>query len=92
MKRVALKTVQSRLSDYVEHSAEQPIVILRDGEPVAMLVGIKSAPKRKPVPLREVLRKAWKDYEVHGGTPHEEFWEELANDTSLAKKKRAKVK
>lgn len=92
MKRITLKAAQSRLPDYVESSAKQPIVIVRDGEPVAMLVGIKSTSKQKPVHLAEVLRKAWKDYEAHGGTPHERFWEELANDTSGTKRKRAKAR
>jgi hypothetical protein len=38
MKRVALENVQARLGDYVEASVQQPVVILRDGEPFAMLV------------------------------------------------------
>jgi hypothetical protein len=25
-----------------------------------------------------VLKRAWKDFEKHGGIPHEQFWNDLA--------------
>jgi hypothetical protein len=45
--------------------------------------------KRPPLKLRDVLRKAWQDYEVNGGVPHDQFWEELAKEMPARKKKRA---
>lgn len=44
MKRASLENVQARLGDYVETSVRQPVLILRDGEPVAMLVGLERRP------------------------------------------------
>ncbi len=82
MKRVSLEKVQARLGDYVETSVQQPVLILRDGEPVAMLVGLERHAKRTPLKLREVLRRAWKDFEEHGGIPHEQFWNDLAKSTN----------
>jgi hypothetical protein len=32
--------------------------------------------KRTPAKLRDVLKRAWKDYEQHGGIPHDQFWKE----------------
>src|SRR5271167_60877 len=59
--------MQARLSEFVISSAKEPVLILRDGEPVAMLVGLDRNEKRTPLKLRDVLERAWKDYEEQGG-------------------------
>jgi prevent-host-death family protein len=79
VKKVLLETVQARLSKYVTASAKDPVLIVRDGEPVAMLIGLDKH-SRTPAKLRTVLKRAWKDYEEHGGIPHEEFWKDLGQD------------
>jgi len=30
------------------------------------------------------LKRAWKDYQEHGGIPHDPFWKDLAKATSKA--------
>lgn len=80
MKKATLENVQARLGDYVAASVKHPVLILRDGEPVAMLVGLGRKKHRPPVKLRVILKRAWKDYEEHGGIAHAEFWQELANE------------
>jgi antitoxin (DNA-binding transcriptional repressor) of toxin-antitoxin stability system len=80
MKTVPLEKVQARLGEYVAASAKHPVLILRDGEPVAMLVGLERKEHGSPIKLREVLKRAWKDYEEHGGIPHEQFWKDLAKE------------
>jgi antitoxin (DNA-binding transcriptional repressor) of toxin-antitoxin stability system len=82
MKRVALESVQARLGDYVEASVRQPVLILRDGEPVALLVGLERSAQRTGLKLREVLKRAWKEFEEHGGIPHERFWNDLAKSAT----------
>ena len=37
--------------------------------------------------LREVLRRAWEDYRQNGGISHEQFWEDLANESMRAAKR-----
>jgi prevent-host-death family protein len=81
MKRATLEKVQARLGEYVESSAKQPVLILKKGKPVAMLVGLDRKEKRKPKKLRDVLKLAWQDYEKHGGISHEQFWKDLAKTT-----------
>jgi len=80
VKKATLEKVQARLGDYIATSAKHPILILRDGEPVAMLVGLNRKDHPTPIKLRQVLKRAWKDYEQHGGIPHEEFWGALAKE------------
>jgi len=79
VKKAPLETVQARLGEYVTSSAKHPVLIVRDGEPVAMLIGLGRR-TRTPVKLRTVLKRAWKDYEEHGGIPHREFWKDLAKE------------
>jgi hypothetical protein len=31
--------------------------------------------------LWDLLQRAWKDYENHGGMFHDQFWEDLAKET-----------
>jgi antitoxin (DNA-binding transcriptional repressor) of toxin-antitoxin stability system len=82
MRKATLERVQARLGEYVARSAKQPVLILRDGEPVAMLIGLsRKAPKTR-VKLREVLKGAWKDYDRHGAIPHDEFWQTLADEVN----------
>jgi len=78
MKKAALEDVQASLGQYVQTSARQPVLILQGGQPVAMLVGLGRRKKRAPAKLRDVLKRAWKDYEEQAVVAHEQFWDELA--------------
>lgn len=80
MKKAALEKVQARLGEYVASTAKHPVLILRNGEPVAMLVGLNRKERRTPIKVRAILERAWRDYEEHGGIPHEEFWKVLAKE------------
>ena len=80
MKKATLGDVQASLGEYVKTSATQPVLILCDGEPVAILVGLGGRKKRVPAKLRDVFKRAWKDYEKQGGIAHEQFWDDLARE------------
>ena len=80
MKKATLEKVQAGLGEYVASSAKHTILILRDGEPVAMLVGLDPKARRPPAKLRDVLKRAWENYEEHGGIPQERFWKDLAKE------------
>jgi len=75
MKKVPLEKVQARLAEYVEACARQSVIILSEGKPVAMLVGLENAGKKNPKKLRDILARAWEEYKEHGGMSHEQFWE-----------------
>jgi antitoxin (DNA-binding transcriptional repressor) of toxin-antitoxin stability system len=82
MKRATLEKVQARLGDFVTSSAKQPVVILRDGEPVALLIGLARKENKSPIKLRTVLQRAWKDFQENGGISHAEFWDDLATEVA----------
>jgi prevent-host-death family protein len=83
MKRAPLERVQARLEHYVEASAGQPLLITQDGQPVAMLVGLERGAKPKTVKLRDILERAWKDYEKRGGISHKQFWKEVRKEAKM---------
>jgi antitoxin (DNA-binding transcriptional repressor) of toxin-antitoxin stability system len=80
MKKATLDAVQASLAKYVKTSTTQPVLILEGGEPVALLVGLGRRKRRPPLKLRDVLKRAWKEYEKHGGIPHEQFWDDVAKE------------
>ncbi len=80
MKKATLRDVQASLPEYVKASATEPVLILQGREPVAMLAGLGRRKRRAPVKLRDVLKRAWKDYQEHGGIPHQQFWDEAAKE------------
>ncbi len=80
MKRATLERVQARLGEYVASSVKDPVLILREGEPVAMLIGLGRKERGKPVKLQHVLKRAWKDYEECGGIPHAQFWTAVSKE------------
>ena len=86
MKKATLEKVQARLGEYVASSVKNPVLIVHEGEPVAMLIGLGRGKRRSPTKLRDVLKRAWKDYEEHGGTPHAEFWKDLAKEVGVTPK------
>lgn len=80
MKKATLTAVQASLAKYVKTSITQPVLILHEGEPVAMLVGLTRRKKRTATQLRDVLKRAWKEHEKRGGIPHDQFWIDLAKE------------
>jgi hypothetical protein len=57
-----------------------------------MLIGLGRSKQRSPTTLREVLKRAWNDYDEHGGTPHKEFWKDLATEDGVTAKPTANRK
>jgi prevent-host-death family protein len=87
VKKATLEKVQARLGEYVASSVQHPVLIVHNGEPVAMLVGLDRTKQTPPIRLRDVLKRAWKDYEEHGGISHEQFWKDLAKETGSSRRR-----
>ncbi len=89
MKKATLEKVQARLGEFVNSSANDPILITQNGQPVAMLVGIRPKHERRPIRLREVLKRARKDYKENGGIAHDEFWKVVAKERNARHSQRS---
>jgi prevent-host-death family protein len=84
MKIASLAEVKSRFSAFVKASADGPVVVTKNGRPVAVLVGVQDEEEIERLllayspRLREILDLSRKQITEGGGIDHEEFWAEAA--------------
>jgi len=96
MKTAPIADVKARLTTFVEQSKQGPVVITKNGEPVAVLfaVGDRDELQRLLLAhsprLRVVLDAGRQQIREGQGTGHEEFWDGLdeAPPTKPRRKKR----
>jgi prevent-host-death family protein len=84
MKIASVAEVKSRFSAFVKASADGPVVVTRNGRPIAVLVGVQDEEEIERLllayspRLREILDLSRKQILEGGGIRHEEFWAEAA--------------
>src|SRR5437773_11536074 len=75
--------VKAQFSAYVNASAGGPVVVTRNGKPVAVLVGVQDEDEIERLlmayspRLRAILDKSRQQIREGGGIGHEEFWAEV---------------
>ena len=83
MKIASVAEVKAHLSSYLKASATGPVVVTRNGKPVAVLLGIRDdeelerlllAHSRK---LRAILDAADRRIDQGAGIGHEQFWQQV---------------
>jgi prevent-host-death family protein len=100
VKTVTAAKIAARFNDYLEASREQPVVVTRNGKPVAVLVAVQNQTEAEQValgrvrPLRSILKEAHEQLQQGAGIPHDQFWRELeqtrtANQDASARGKKA---
>lgn len=83
MKIVPVTEVKARFSAYLKACEEGPIVITKNGKPVAILLSVKDEDELERLVLayspkfQEVLNTARKQIRESGGIHHEDFWQEV---------------
>jgi prevent-host-death family protein len=84
MKVVTLTEVKDRFSAYIEESRESPVVVTRNGRPVAMIVAIEDADDLDAMLLAhnprfvQILEEARQRVKVSGGISLAEMRRRLA--------------
>ena len=80
MKIAALAQVKDHFSEYVNACQESPVVVTKNGKPVAMLVPVKDDDDLDSLILRHnprflaMLEKGYQNVKETGGIPSKEFW------------------
>jgi prevent-host-death family protein len=103
MKIASVAEVKSRFSAFVKASAGGPVVVTRNGRPVAVLLGVQDEEEIERLllayssRLREILDASRKQISEGAGIGHDEFWAEVAppkarKGQGKAKGKKAKIK
>ncbi len=85
MKIAPVADVKSRFSAYLKASQEGPVIVTRNGKPVAVLLSMEDEDELERLILayspkfRDLLQKARKEIQGKGGIAHKEFWQDIQN-------------
>ncbi len=97
MKIVSVADAKAHLSTYLKAAEQSPVVITRNGKPVAVLVPagdeedmerllLAHSPK-----LQAILKAAQQRFRAGEGIPHDTFWQEVEAETSAKGAKRSRT-
>ena len=91
MKIAPLAQVKDHFSEYINACQESPVVVTKNGKPVAMLVPVQDDDDLDSLILTHnprllaIIEEGYKSVKETGGIPHKEFWAQV-------KKRRARKK
>jgi prevent-host-death family protein len=82
VKTVSAAKIAAQFTDYLEASREQPVLVTRNGKPVAVLMAVQNQAEAEQAlgrvrSLRSILQEAHEQIQQGGGIPHDQFWQEL---------------
>jgi prevent-host-death family protein len=83
MKIAPIAEIKAQLSAFIKASEEGPVVITKNGKPVAVLLGISDEDEIERLALayskklQLLLDDAEKRIRATGGIPHDEFWRQV---------------
>jgi prevent-host-death family protein len=83
MKSATAVKIAAQFDHYLDASRERPVLVTRNGKPVAVLVGVQDAAEAKrvasggPRTLKSILAAADEQLRRGRGIPHDRFWREV---------------
>lgn len=83
MKIAPIAEIKAQFSAFIKASEESPVIVTKNGKPVAVLLGISDEDEIERLiiayskKLRMVLDGAEKRIQVTGGIPHATFWQQV---------------
>jgi prevent-host-death family protein len=84
MKTASAAKIAAQFNDYLDTSQQQPVLVTRNGKPVAVLLAVQDKAEaeelatRRVRSLKSVLEEGHASIEQDGGIPHDQFWREVA--------------
>src|SRR5947209_5639314 len=73
----------AQFNEYLDASREQPVLVTRNGKPVAVLVAVQDKAEAEqlalghPRSLRSIFEEAHEQIQKGGGIPNDQFWREI---------------
>lgn len=98
MKSASMGEVKSQFSAFVKACESAPVVVTRNGKPVAVLVGIEDNDEIERLlmanspRLQAILAQSRKSIREGRGIPRDEFWKKLGQDRKAKRGGKAKAK
>jgi prevent-host-death family protein len=83
MKIAPIAEIKAHLSAYLKESEKGPIIVTKNGKPVAVLLGITDAEEIERLILayspkfQAFLARGRQQIQKTGGIAHEDFWQEM---------------
>ncbi len=83
MKIAPVVEVKAKFSAYLKESENGPIIVTRNGKPVAVLLSVVDEDEIErlvlahSLKLRELLAQSKETIETEGGIEHQDFWEDV---------------
>jgi prevent-host-death family protein len=96
MKIASVADVQSRFSEFVKASAQGPVVVTRNGKPVAALLSIEDEEELERLilayspRLRSILEAAEQRVRQGKGIQHDEFWRRVQSPEASSSPRRSR--
>ena len=97
MKIASIADIKARLSAYVKESQKGPVIVTRNGKPVAVLLAVKDDDELERLVLahspkfQALLDKSRRQIDETGGIPHDQFWQEVRAESREAAGKGRRV-
>jgi prevent-host-death family protein len=98
MKVASATEVAADFAGYLKASKQGPIVVTRNGKPVAVLLRTEDAEDLERLlmghspKLQTILEEARKRFRAGAGIPHETFWKEVEAENAGKAKKRSSTR
>jgi prevent-host-death family protein len=83
VKTVSAAKIAAQFNDYLEASREQPVLVTRNGKPVAVLLAVQDQAEAEQLArgrvrsLRSILQEGHEQIQQGKGIPHDQFWREV---------------
>ena len=83
MKIASVADVKAKLSAYLKETQRGPVIVTRNGKPVAVLLAVTDEDELERLILahspkfQAILDKSRRQIEETGGIPHADFWREV---------------
>lgn len=83
MRIASVAAVKAKLSGYIKASKAGPIVVTKNGKPVAVLLSMQDEDELERIlmayspKLQRILQRAEEQIEAGQGIKHDEFWREF---------------
>ena len=90
MKIASVADVKAHLSAYIKASADELVVITKNGKPVAVLLPMEDDDELERLTLaysrrfQAILHESRAQIQATGGIPHDDFWREVDDETMPA--------
>ena len=98
MKIASVAEVKAQFVACLRASEKGPVVVTRNGKPVAVLLAVSDEEELERLVLaysprfRSILEAAHQRIQAGKGIPHEAFWQEMEAEKRLRKRGRARTK